>query len=119
MSNKRNPYIRVPLVIAVLVMLYFMPTREFLKRPSCSGYLSYFCWALWSRQPSLFLGLERFVQPGLLLVTGGLWLSPGASAGTDSGSGDSNHGAALVAKASTMKRSPSSNSWRSSGKPRK
>ena len=31
MSNKRNPYIRVPLVIAVGVMLYFMPTREFLK----------------------------------------------------------------------------------------
>lgn len=31
MSNNRNPYIRVPLVILAGVMLYFMPTREFLK----------------------------------------------------------------------------------------
>ncbi len=31
MSNNRNPYIRIPLVIAAAVMLYFMPTREFLK----------------------------------------------------------------------------------------
>ena len=31
MDKKRNPYIRVPLVIAAGVMLYFMPTREFLK----------------------------------------------------------------------------------------
>lgn len=31
MEKKRNPYIRVPLAIAVLLMLYYMPTREFLK----------------------------------------------------------------------------------------
>ncbi len=31
MDKKRNPYVRVPLVIAAGVMLYFMPTREFLK----------------------------------------------------------------------------------------
>ncbi|MEQ8202093.1 MAG: hypothetical protein ABRQ24_11810 [Syntrophomonadaceae bacterium] len=31
MSNNRNPYIRVPLAIAFITMLFFMPTREFLK----------------------------------------------------------------------------------------
>lgn len=31
MAKQRNPYIRVPLLIVVLIMLYYMPTREFLK----------------------------------------------------------------------------------------
>ena len=31
MSKERNPYIRVPLAIAFIAMLFFMPTREFLK----------------------------------------------------------------------------------------
>jgi len=30
-SKERNPYIRVPLAIAFIAMLFFMPTREFLK----------------------------------------------------------------------------------------
>jgi len=31
LSKERNPYIRVPLAIAFIAMLFFMPTREFLK----------------------------------------------------------------------------------------
>ncbi len=31
MDNNRNPYIRVPLAIALIAMLFFLPTREFLK----------------------------------------------------------------------------------------
>lgn len=31
MSNNRNPYIRVPVAIAIIIMLFFLPTREFLK----------------------------------------------------------------------------------------
>jgi len=31
MSNNKNPYIRVPLAITVIAMLFFMPAREFLK----------------------------------------------------------------------------------------
>ncbi|NLN87718.1 MAG: hypothetical protein GX133_09020 [Syntrophomonadaceae bacterium] len=31
MSKEKNPYIRVPLAIAFIAMLFFLPTREFLK----------------------------------------------------------------------------------------
>lgn len=31
MSNEKNPYIRVPLALAFFAMLFFLPTREFLK----------------------------------------------------------------------------------------
>lgn len=31
MSKERNPYIRVPLLIVFIAMLFFLPTREFLK----------------------------------------------------------------------------------------
>jgi len=51
MSNPRNPYIRVPLAIAALIMLYFMPTREFLKTTFILGVPFIFLWGYMVRQP--------------------------------------------------------------------
>lgn len=51
MDKKKNPFIRVPLVILAVVMLYFMPTREFLKLTFLLGIPFIFLLGLMIKQP--------------------------------------------------------------------
>lgn len=67
MSKKRNPYIRVPLVIAFLIMLYFIPTREFLKTTFMLGIPFIFLLGLMVRKRR-YSWLWNLCALGLLLV---------------------------------------------------
>jgi hypothetical protein len=69
MGNKRNPYIRVPLVIALGVMLYFMPTREFLKTTFMLGIPFIFLLGFMVKKPRYSL-LWNICALGVLLVLG-------------------------------------------------
>lgn len=69
MDKKRNPYIRVPLVIAAGVMLYFMPTREFLKLTFLLGIPFIFIMGFMVKKPRYSLGWNVCVA-GLLVLLG-------------------------------------------------
>lgn len=56
MNKKRNPYIRVPLVIGIAIMLYFMPTREFLKLTFLLGIPFIFLMGFMVKKPRYSLG---------------------------------------------------------------
>lgn len=51
MNNNRNPYIRVPIAIAIIVMLFFLPTREFLKMTFILGIPFIFVLGYMIKQP--------------------------------------------------------------------
>lgn len=51
MNIPRNPYIRVPLAMAFLIMLYFRPTREFLKTTFMLGIPFIFLLGYMVKQP--------------------------------------------------------------------
>jgi len=69
MDKKRNPYIRVPLVIAVGIMLYFMPTREFLKLTFLLGIPFIFLLGFMVKKPRYSLGWN-VCAAGLLVIIG-------------------------------------------------
>ncbi|MCX5779660.1 MAG: tetratricopeptide repeat protein [Firmicutes bacterium] len=69
MSNPRNPYIRVPLAIALFVMLFFMPTREFLKTTFIIGIPFIFLMGFMFRQPRNSWSW-RLSALGLILIIG-------------------------------------------------
>jgi len=69
MDKKRNPYIRVPLVIAVGIMLYFMPTREFLKLTFLLGIPFIFLLGFMVKKPRYSWGWN-VCAVGLLVILG-------------------------------------------------
>lgn len=69
MNNKKNPYIRVPLVILAGVMLYFMPTREFLKLTCLLGIPFIFLLGFMVKQPR-YSWKWYILAAGLLVILG-------------------------------------------------
>lgn len=69
MSNNRNPYIRVPLVILAGVMLYFLPTREFLKLTFILGVPFTFLMGFMLKKPRYSWGWN-VCAAGLLVLLG-------------------------------------------------
>jgi hypothetical protein len=72
MNNSRNPYIRVPIAIAVIAMLFFTATREFLKLTFMLGIPFVFVMAFMvkQRQKSLTWGLSALALVALMGVYG-------------------------------------------------
>lgn len=72
MNNNRNPYIRVPIAIAVVAMLFFTATREFLKLTFMLGIPFVFVMAFMvrQRQKSLAWSLSALVLVALIGVYG-------------------------------------------------
>lgn len=72
MNNGRNPYIRVPIAIAVVVMLFFTATREFLKLTFMLGIPFVFVMAFMvkQRQRSIAWSLSALVLAALIGVYG-------------------------------------------------
>jgi len=68
MDKKRNPYIRVPLVIAAGVMLYFMPTREFLKLTFMLGVPFIFILGFMVKKPRYSLGWNACAAVLLVII---------------------------------------------------
>ena len=69
MSNRKNLYIRILLLIALVAMLFFMPTREFLKVTFMLGVPFVFLLIWMSRQPRLSITWS-LCGLGLLVVVG-------------------------------------------------
>jgi hypothetical protein len=69
MSDKLKPYLRLLLIITVAVMLYFIPTREFLKTTFMLGMPFIFILGFMIRKPRYSLTWS-ICALGLLLVSG-------------------------------------------------
>ena len=72
MSKERNPYIRVPLAIAFIAMLFFMPTREFLKATFLLGIPFIFILGFMVKRPrySWAWNLAALLLLGVVVVYG-------------------------------------------------
>jgi hypothetical protein len=69
MSDNLKPYLRLLLIITVVVMLYFIPTREFLKTTFMLGMPFVFILGFMVRRPRYSLSWS-ICALGLLLVLG-------------------------------------------------